>query len=180
MHSALRSYNCAVPDFQVSRRPHLPRQDAAVANTRRAGEANLSAKNRVLSDFARVADENQIVNFRAAPYARLSDCGAVDARVRLDLHVILDHDRSMLQDFVPAPIRALRKSEPIASDDHAALQDHSISDAAVFSHDGLRMREEIVSNLYVSIESHQAMKHGVSPDFHSLIDEAVGPDVGTF
>src|SRR5882762_5988653 len=86
----------------------------------------------------------------------------------------------MLLDFVPAPVRALRESESIAPNDHAILQDHSISDPAVFPHHGLRMRQELVSYFYVFIEGHQAMKHGVSPNFHAFIDETVGPDVGAF
>src|SRR6266699_5500585 len=98
----------------MSRRPYLPRQDAPVADMRRACKADLPAKNRVLTDFAGMAYENQIINFSAATDARLSDRGAVDARVRLDLHVILDHYGSMLQNLVPAPIRPLRESESIA------------------------------------------------------------------
>src|SRR2546430_13114347 len=86
----------------------------------------------------------------------------------------------MLLDFAPASVRALRESESIAPNDHAILQDHSISDPAVFPHHGLRMRQELVSYFHIFIEGHQAMKHGVSPNFHSFIDEAVGPDVGAF
>src|SRR6266436_903841 len=86
----------------------------------------------------------------------------------------------MLLDFVPAPIRALRESESIAPNDHAILQDHSISDPAAFPHHGLRMRQELVSYFYVFIEGHQAMTHGLSPNFHSRLDEAAGPGVGAF
>src|ERR1700730_8864650 len=98
----------------MSRRTDLPRQDAAVADMRRACQADLPANNRVFADFARVPDKHQIINFRSATDSRLADSSAVDARIRLGRHVILDPYGSMLQDLVPTSSRAPRKSEPIA------------------------------------------------------------------
>jgi len=58
MDSTLGSNSRAVADFQVSRRSHLPRQNAVVANFSRASKPNLPAKNRVLADFTSVAHEH--------------------------------------------------------------------------------------------------------------------------
>src|SRR5260370_29171041 len=115
-------------------------------------------------------NEHEIINFRAAPDARFSDRGAIDARVRLNLHIVLDDDACMLLNFVPAAIRALCKSEPIAANDHAILQNYSISNTAILPHNGLRVREEIIPNLDISVDRYEAMKHGVAANFHVLIN----------
>src|SRR5260370_42000233 len=97
-------------------------------------------------------NEHQIINFRAATDARFSDRGAVNARIRLNLHIVLDHDTGMLLNLVPAAVRALCKSEPIATDDHAVLKNHPISNKAIFTHNGLRLRPAIIPNLHVTYE----------------------------
>ena len=164
----------------MTRRSHLPRQDAVFADMSRAREPDLSAENRVLADLAGMPYEHEIINFCAAANARFSDSGSIDARVGLNLHIVLNHDRGMLLDLVPTAVRALRKSEAIAPDDHSVLQNHSISNPAIFPHHGLRMRQEIVSNLDVPVKRDEAMKHRVAAHFDSFIDEAVRPDVRAF
>src|SRR6266567_5101440 len=158
VHSTLRCNNRAIANFQVPGGPNLPRQNAAIADVCRAGKPDLSTKNCILADFASVADEHQIINLRSAPDPRLSHGRPVDARVGLNLHVILDYNGSLLHDLVPSPVRTLREPESISTDDDTVLQDHTISNTTVFTHHGLRMREEIVSNFCVLINGDQAVK----------------------
>ena len=72
--------------------PDLARQDAAIADARRSRQADLAAEDRILADFAGMADQHQVVDFRAPADARFADGRAVDAGIGLNFHVVFDHD----------------------------------------------------------------------------------------
>ena len=69
----------AVSDFYVARDAYLPSEDYVVANVGGAGQADLGAEQRVVSDGAAVADVHHVINLRSAADPGLSDAGAVDA-----------------------------------------------------------------------------------------------------
>src|SRR5579863_4127208 len=98
-----------------------------------------------------MADEHEVVDLGPAADARFSDGGAVDAGVRLNFDVILDHDGRILHNFVPSAIRAFREAEPVAPDHRAVLKDYPVPDGASFSHHRLRMREEMIANSRVPV-----------------------------
>ena len=113
--AALRRDNGAIADFAVTHHSNLPGENDFVADIGRAGEAYLCGQQRVFSDVRAVADLHQVVNFRAATYARFADAGAVNAGIGLDLYVVLYYDRLWLRNLVPLPAIVFRKAEAIAS-----------------------------------------------------------------
>ena len=69
-----------------------------------------------------MAHLHQVVYFNPAADAGFADAGAVDARVRLDLDIVLDHDRRGLRDFVPRALAGFRETKTVGTDDYAVLQ----------------------------------------------------------
>ena len=58
-----------------------------------------------------MSDLDQVVDFRAASDSGLSDAGAIDASVCLDLHVVFNDCRPGLHNLVPAALIVLGESE---------------------------------------------------------------------
>ena len=128
-HSA--PYRRAIADCQVSRRAHLSRQNAAVSHFGCSGETHLAAEQGIFSHFACVAHLHQIVDLCAAPDSGFAHRRAIDCAFSLDFHVVSDDRDSRLPDLVPAAIGAPRKTETIAANDGAVLQQHAVSDLAI-------------------------------------------------
>ena len=121
--------------------------------------------------------EHQVIDFHATRNQGLSQRCAVDARIRLDLHIVFEHGDARLQDLVPPLVRLPREAEPVSADHHAVLQDYPVPDAAPFPNHRVRMREEVVSDAHVAINAHKAVQHGISSDVGVFVDEAVGAHV---
>jgi len=120
---------------------------------------------------------HQIVHLNPASYARFAHAGAVDARIRLHLDIVLNHHRRWLWDLVPPSLRRLRKPESIRSNHHAILQQHPVADAAVLAHYRMRVRKKVVANLRPAINHHMRQQHRVRPNLHVLANHHIRPDV---
>src|SRR5262249_28517993 len=81
-----------------------------------AAKADLRAQHRVFADIGGVADLYEIVDLRAAADARFADRGAIDRRVRADLHVVFQNDDARLHDLVIRAIGLFRVTEPVGAD----------------------------------------------------------------
>ena len=68
----------------------LPADDRVRLDDGAARDAGLRRDDDALADLDVVADLHEVVYLRTAPDARLAQRAAVDARVRADLHVVLD------------------------------------------------------------------------------------------
>src|SRR2546430_7573911 len=99
-----------------------------------------------------MSDLDQIVNLRSARDVRLANTGAVNASVGLNFHVIFDHRRPGLDNFVPAAGVILGKTETIATNDHTVLQNDVITNAAVLAHDGMRVSKEAIADARATID----------------------------
>ena len=128
-YPGLRCQGCVVANHKVACDANLARQNATVPNSRGTGEPDLSAEQRVFADFACMTDLDEVIDLGAAADARLANRRAVDHAVGLNLDVIFDHRLAGLSDFVPVPVRLAGKSEAIASDCHAILQQDAVADA---------------------------------------------------
>src|SRR5947199_10508570 len=93
-----------------------------------------------------MSDLDQIVNLRSARDVRLANTGAVNASVGLNFHIIFNHRRPGLDNFVPAAGVILGKAKTIAANDYAILQNDFITNAAMFAHDGVRVSEKVIAN----------------------------------
>src|SRR5437762_14239869 len=93
-----------------------------------------------------MSDLDQIVNLGSTSDVGFANTGAVDAGICLNLHVIFDHRRPGLDNFVPAAGVILGKTETIATNDHTVLQNDVITNAAVLAHDGMRVSKEAIAD----------------------------------
>src|SRR5947199_10710072 len=91
-----------------------------------------------------MSDLDQIVNLRSARDVRLANTGAVNASVGLNFHVIFDHRRPGLDNFVPAAGVIVGKAKTIAAKDYAMLEDEGMTNAAGRAQEGMRLRKEVI------------------------------------
>src|SRR5258708_25391065 len=98
-----------------------------------------------------MTDLHQIVDLSSATHPRLADGAAIDTTVCLNLHIVLEHHDARLYDLVQALVGARRETVAVRTDDRAILQDHSITDAAVFAHYGVAVCQAIVAHRDASV-----------------------------
>src|SRR5437879_2082199 len=124
-----------------------------------------------------MANEDKVVDFGAACYAGLPDGSPVDTGVSLHLDVVFEHGGAPLKHFVPSPVAPFGKTKAVAANHHAVLQYDPVAKAAKFTHDGVRVREEIVANLRAAINCNETVQHGVAPNFDVFVNITVGPNM---
>jgi len=73
---------------------HLTGEDDGFADGSRAGQTNLSAEEGVLANVGAVTDLNEIIDFGSRLDAGLTDGGAIDASVGLNLDGIFENCRA--------------------------------------------------------------------------------------
>src|SRR5271157_4083637 len=138
-HAGLGGRNHVVADGQVPGHADLSGQDHVAPQLGAAGDSHLATEQGILADVAAVRDLHQVVNLNATTQARLTHGGAVNATIGLNFHAVFDNDDAGLHDLVKRPVRAWRKTEAVAANDHAVLKDHVVADADVLSHHGVRV-----------------------------------------
>jgi hypothetical protein len=133
-------------------------------------EPNLRAKQGVLTDISAVTDLYQVVYFHSATDVSSANAGAVDARVGLHFHIVVDYDRSWLRNFVPLALGSLGKAKAVSPDYDSVLQQYVISDLTILSHDRVGMGKEIIPNLHVTIDYDVGKQDRVRADLDVLPD----------
>ena len=173
----MRRDDGAIADMEVAGAGGLSGENYSAASGCGASEASLATEHGVRTDGAGVTDEDEVVNFCAVADSGFADRGAVHASVRLNFHVIFENSGAGLDNFVPGAVLAFGEAEAVGSDDDAVLQNDAIADTAKFADHGVRVREEIVSDLRAAIDGDGAVEDGVLADDDVVVDEAVGADV---
>src|ERR1035437_3343023 len=130
----------------------------------------------MLCDRGSVSHLHQIVDLNAAPNAGFTDAGAVHAGVRLHFNVAFQHRRAGLGDLFPA-ISVTGKTEAVASDNGAILQNDVVAQPAVFAYDSVRMREEMVASACAAITHNVRHEHSIVSDLDILVNHHVGRNV---
>src|ERR1041385_2285417 len=126
-----------------------------------------------------MADLHQIVNFGAASDTCLSHAGPVNTGVRLNLDIVFDYGRARLHDFPPQAFVVFRKTEAIATDHNAILQDHIVSNPAKLAYYGMGVRHELIADPCSPVDDHMRQQYRVFPDLHVFLDDNIGTDVGS-
>src|ERR1035441_8882733 len=124
-----------------------------------------------------VSHLHEVVDLHPASDTGFPHAGAIDARIRLHFHIVLNHHRRGLRNLVPATFCRLRKPKPIRANDDAVLQKHIVADAAILAHHRMRMREEVVPDLHPAINNDMRQQHRVRADLNVLADHHIRPDV---
>src|SRR5947199_9244597 len=92
-----------------------------------------------------MSDLDQIVNLGSTSDVGFANTGAVDVGICLNLHIIVNHRRPGLDNFVPAAAAILGKAKTIAANDYAILQNDVITNAAVLADDGMRAGKKVIA-----------------------------------
>src|SRR5467141_2170361 len=124
-----------------------------------------------------MANEDKVVDFGAACYAGLPDCSPVDTGVSLHLDVVFEHGGASLKHLVPCTVSLFGKTKSVAADHHDVLQYDPVAKAAKLTHDGVRVREEIIANPRAPINCNETVQHGVAPNFDVFVNITVGPNM---
>ena len=105
-----------------------------------ARNARLRRDDDALADPHVVADLHEVVKLRPAPDSRLAQSAAVNTRVRADLNVVFDDDRSDLRELVVDARLVAHVAEPVRADDHARVQHHTVAERHAFVQDHVRVQ----------------------------------------
>ena len=98
----------------------------------------------------------------------------------LDFDVVADDGDARLTHLVPVAAGFARKTETVAADDDAVLQQHAMAEAAVFADAGVGVGEEIVADARAAINRDETVQDRMVPDFDVLVHETVRADVRTY
>ena len=118
----------------------------------------------------------QIVDLHPATNARFSHTGAIHTGIRLDLYIVLDYRRTGLHDFVPFALTLLGEAIPISPNNGAVLQDHVISQPAVFADDRVSMAQKVLPNLCSAIDHHMREQRAIISNGYIRIDDHICSD----
>src|SRR5437899_8402498 len=121
-----------------------------------------------------MSDLDQIIDLGSARDMGFANTGAVDAGICLNLHIIFDHRRPGLDNFVPAAGVILGETETIATNDHTVLQNDVITNAAVLSHNGVRVSKEAIDDARATIDHHVSQQYCVLADSNILVPYCMG------
>src|SRR2546421_13063082 len=127
-----------------------------------------------------MSDLDQIVNLGSTSDVGFANTGVVDAGICLNLHIISNHRRPGLDNFVPAAGVILGKAKTIAANDYAILQNDVITNAAVLAHDGMRVSKEVIANARATIDHDVCQQYCVLADANIFVHYYIGTDVRTF
>src|SRR5437870_4919330 len=127
-----------------------------------------------------MSDLDQIIDLGSARDMGFANTGAVNASVGLNFHVIFNHCRPGLDNFVPAAGIILGETKTIAADDYSILQDHVIADAAMLAHDGVRVSEKVIADACATIDHDVCQQYCVLADVDIFVHYRIGTDVCAF
>src|SRR5271157_4239920 len=130
----------------------------------------------MFADRGAMPNLHQVVDFDAATNAGHSDAGAIDTGVRLYFDIALQHRRARLRDFLPA-LAVAGKSEAVAANNGAVLQNDVVTQRAMFTHNGMRVGEKIVANPSAAIDDNVRQQHSIVSNLDMVIDHHVCDDV---
>ncbi len=104
MDAGLRPQRASSPQMQMIGDADLPGAANVVPRGDAASQADLRGERVVFAQFAVVSDHHEIVEFGSLADDRRADHAPVDRRVRADLAVLLDPDRSQLRNLFEASL----------------------------------------------------------------------------
>ena len=101
---------------------NLSGENHVLSNFCRSSQSDLGTQQRVFSNARSVTDLNQIVNLRARRNMSLTDAGAIDAGISLDLDIIVQHRWTRLHNLVPLPRITLGEAKAVSAYDCPILK----------------------------------------------------------
>ena len=144
-YARLRTYHGAALDTHMIAKAHLPADYAIVFYDDAAGNSGLGGDDASFADSHVVTDLDEVVDLCACPDAGFTQSPAVNARVGADLYVVLDNGRSYLREFQILSVLIADITEPVGADDHARMQDHTVSERGVIFEGNISVQHAIVA-----------------------------------
>src|SRR5215467_91862 len=124
--------------------------------------------------------KHKVVELGAASDARFADRGAVHAGVGLHFHVVLEHSGAGLCHLVPSTILPFGKAEAVAANDGPILQNDTITDSRVFTHNRVGVCDEVVTDFGPTIDGNEAVQHSVVANLSLFVNIAIRTDMRAF
>ncbi len=174
-NACLRRGDDVVTDTQVASSAHLASQQDVSPYFGASGQPYLSAEERILAHFAPVSDLHQIVDLHIRGDDGVSNCRAINGRIRSDLDPVGDDHAARLGDLIPAAFGISRVAEAIGSDSRSVMDDDVRTDDCVLSDCHMRMDDCMCTDAHIGVD------HAVWVDRHMVADLAIGGDdrIGT-
>ena len=101
---------------------NLSGENHVLSNFCRSSQSDLGTQQRVFSNARSVTDLNQIVDLRPRRNMSLTDAGAIDAGISLDLDIIVQHRWTRLHNLVPLPGIILGETKAVSAYDCPILK----------------------------------------------------------
>lgn len=110
---------------------YLTTEHTPLADSCRAGYADLCRHDGVLADISVVSDLHEVVELDTLAHGCCAHCGSVDTGIGTDLNIILDgHDAELWNLIILIGLGVWRKSKSVGTDDGTRMQGHVVADVA--------------------------------------------------
>src|SRR4051812_3812323 len=106
-----------------------------------------------------MTDLNKVVDLGARAYSGFAKGSAVDACIRPDLYVVLDHKSTDLRELHVVATLVLYIAEAVGTEDAAGMDDTSIADLYAVIDDGISMDHSADPDLDISSDPHPFCEH---------------------
>ena len=167
----------AVPDPDVADKPRLAADDDPFPQLRAARDADLGDDDGILADHHVVGDLDEVVDLDPPLDPGPAEGAAVDGRVRADLHIVVDLDVADLGDLPIFP-SGHGKSEAVAADDDAGMEDDPPADQAAPVDGDAGIEDGGLADDGIPADEDPRVEHGPSLDARPAADVDAGIDHG--
>lgn len=150
--AALRSHDRIVAHCAMTDNTDLSGQYDPISDFGGPRQPDLRAKQSVLADVRAMTYLYEIVYLYSTSNVSPANAGTINTGIGLHFHIVFDHDRRRLWDFVPSALGSLGEAKAISADYNAVLQQDVVSDPAFFPHNRVGVSKEVIPNLNVTID----------------------------
>src|SRR3989442_12749944 len=117
---------------------------------------------------------DQIVDLATSAYPCFPDCRSINGRIGLYFYFVLKDYSSRLHDFVVRQIVSLGKSKTIGPNDNSVLQNHIVSDFAIFTDGNVTVGHKSAPYLDAAIEHNVGEERGIVSNNDFIINKNKG------
>src|SRR5262245_23999208 len=160
----------------MTRDADLTRENDIASDFGTAGQADLSAEQRILTYGGTMTNLHQVVDLCTSANASFADGGAINRGVCLDLDIVLQNHSAGLGDFEITAVILLGKTKSVGTNHDPILEADAMADLGILANRNMGVGDEVSADLYPAIQRDVRMQHGVVTDLGVLIDETERPN----
>ena len=153
----------------MSCRASMTRNIDSVTERRAAGDTDLCGEATIFSDNNVMRDLDEIIQFSAAFDKRLSKRCSINGSIRSNFNIVFNNHSSDLWDFVVLVANRC-ESEAIATNNCAAVDDHSVADGYFFSNTDVWIDKTFGADLGAFTDVNERLNNGIISNFNVVSD----------